>query len=214
VDDDTLARLRREYSAHGLSEVEAGDEPYALLRRWLADAIGSGLNEPNAMVLATVDATGMPSARTVLLKGMDTVGLRFFSNYESRKAAGLATGLASLLLPWHPLQRQVRLEGRVTRLSRAENEAYFALRPRGAQLSAWASPQSQPVPDRDWLEHAYAQTEQRFAGTDPVPCPPHWGGYRLTPDMVEFWQGRGNRLHDRLRFDRHGEEWRRSRLAP
>ena len=215
MDDETLARLRREYGETGLEEGDAGPDPMALWRRWLADATAAGLHEPNAMVLSTVGPTGQPSSRMVLLKAIRPDGLTFFTNYESRKSADLAASpAAALLLPWHPLQQQVRVEGLAVRLSRAENEAYFAVRPRGAQLGAWASPQSQQVEDRDLLEQRYAQMAARFAGVEQVPCPPYWGGYRVEAQTVEFWQGRRDRMHDRLRYVRDGGGWRRARLAP
>lgn len=215
MDDVTLARLRREYAEVGLAEETAGGDPIALLRQWLSDAVASGLYEPNAMVLATADADGMPSARMVLLKGIDAAGLTFFTNYDSRKAADLTTRpAAALLLPWHPLQRQVRVEGRCVRLPRAQSEAYFSLRPRGSQLGAWASPQSQEVPDRVFLDDRYEQMSARFADTAAVPCPPHWGGYRVEPGEIEFWQGRLNRMHDRLRYVRKDGGWWRVRIAP
>jgi len=213
--DDGLARLRTEYGARGLDEEEAGADPLVLLGRWLTDAIGSGMHEPNAMVLATAGSEGAPSARMVLLKGVGATGLTFFTNYESRKADDLETrSHAALLLPWHPLQRQVRVEGQAGRLTRADNEAYFAGRPRGSQLGAWASPQSQEVPSRAFLQERYEKMAVRFADIEPVPCPEHWGGYRVEPQTVEFWQGRSNRMHDRLRYSRDGLGWRRVRLAP
>jgi len=215
VDDETLARLRREYGGVGLDEVAAGCDPVALLRRWLADATTAGLHEPNAMVLSTVGPNGAPSARMVLLKAIRPDGLTFFTNYESRKSGDLAANpAAALLLPWHPLQRQVRVEGPAVRLSAAENDAYFAVRPRGSQLGAWASPQSQRVDDRDSLEQRFAEMSAQFAGADQVPCPPYWGGYRVEPQTIEFWQGRRDRMHDRLRFTRDGARWSRARLAP
>ena len=215
MDDETLARLRQEYGETGLDEAAAGEDPLALLRRWLAEATAAGLHEPNALVLSTVGADGAPSARMVLLKAIEPDGLVFFTNYQSRKAADLAANpAAALLLPWHALQRQVRVEGRAVRLPRARNEAYFAGRPRGAQLGAWASPQSRLVPDRADLEQRYRQVAGTFADTDAVPCPPYWGGYRVEPGVVEFWQGRRDRMHDRLRYLRDGSGWSRSRLAP
>ncbi len=215
MDDETLARLRREYADAGLDEATAGSDPIAVLRRWLSEAAAAGLHEPNAMVLATANSEGTPAARMVLLKGIDPAGLTFFTNYESGKAAELAARPdAALLLPWHPLQRQVRVAGRTMRLSRVENEAYFAVRPRGSQLGAWASPQSEEVADRAVLDARYEEMEQRFADVDPLPCPPYWGGYRVEPRTVEFWQGRANRMHDRLRYYRDGSGWRCVRLAP
>lgn len=215
MDAETLARLRREYGEAGLDEASAGGDPLELLRRWLSDAVAAGLHEPNAMVLATSAADGAPTARMVLLKGIEPGGLTFFTNYESPKAAHLAARpAAALLLPWHPLQRQVRVDGLAVRIPRAESEAYFAVRPRGSQLGAWASPQSQPVPDRAFLEERYQQTAARFGDEALVPCPPHWGGYRVEPQVVEFWQGRRDRMHDRLRYARDGAGWDCVRLAP
>jgi pyridoxamine 5'-phosphate oxidase len=170
--------------------------------------------EPNAVQLATADAEGRPSVRTVLVKSFDQRGVVFYTNYRSAKARDLAARpYASAVFVWLPLERQVRLSGPVAPLSRAETEAYFAARPRGSQLGAWASPQSEVVASRAALDAAYTEVERRFAGED-VPAPPHWGGYRLTPDAVEFWQGRPDRLHDRLRFRRAQAGWTVERLAP
>ena len=213
--DRDLAELRREYALGGLDESDLTDEPMALFRTWLHAAVTAGLHEPNAMVLSTAGPDGAPSARMVLLKAIRPEGLTFFTNYQSRKSADLgANPAAALLLPWHPLQRQVRVEGPAVRLTRAENEAYFAVRPRGSQLGAWASRQSQQVADRDYLEQRFAEVAARFADAEQVPCPPYWGGYRVEPQTVEFWQGRRDRMHDRLRFIREGVGWGRARLAP
>jgi pyridoxamine 5'-phosphate oxidase len=197
----------------GLSEEElAGDWP-TQFGRWFAQAIEAGLPEPNAMVLGTADATGRPSARTVLLKGYDVRGFVFFTNYTSRKGEELTVNpYASLVFPWYALHRQVLVTGRCERTSRAETEDYFATRPRGSQLGAWASRQSQPLASRADLETAWAQAEHRFPGE--VPAPPHWGGFRLAPVSVEFWQGRISRLHDRLRFRLAGDGWVVERLHP
>ena len=165
---------------------------------WFADAVEAGLPEPNAMLLATADGTGRPSARTVLLKGYDQRGFTFFSNYESRKGRDLAANpRASLVFPWYPLHRQVIVNGSVERVSREETEEYFAVRPHGAQVGAWASPQSRVIGSRDELRALVAEVEAR---PGPLTAPPHWGGFRVSPDEVEFWQGRESRLHDRLRF--------------
>jgi pyridoxamine 5'-phosphate oxidase len=208
--------MRRDYAQHEAlleTDLAAGwAEQFAV---WFADAAAFGLPEPNAMVVATADRSGRPSARTVLLKGFDAGGFVFFTNYESRKGAELAANpYASLVFPWFPMQRQVLVGGAVERVTRAETEAYFASRPRGSQLGAWASPQSQVLPDRAAVEAALAAAIERF-GDAPVPPPPQWGGFRLVPETVEFWQGRSNRLHDRLRFRRTAEQvWVVERLAP
>lgn len=207
-----LASLRRDYVAAGLTEGDLAPTWHAQLARWFLEV--EGLDEPNAMVLATATPEGRPSTRTVLLKGYDETGLVFFTNRLSRKGRELAQNpWASALLPWHELQRQVIATGPVAPLTDAESDAYFAARPRDAQLGAWASPQSAVLPDRAALEAALAVAQVRFEG-GPVPRPSHWGGYRLAPDEVEFWQGRTARLHDRLRFRRTGESWVVERLAP
>jgi len=206
--------MRAEYAAVGLDEVAAGDDPVALFRKWLAEVVAAEVIEPNAMALATADADGAPSVRTVLLKGLDAEGVVFFTNYDSRKGFELAANpRAAAVMLWHPLQRQVRVEGAVTKLSPEESDAYFASRPHGSQLGAAASPQSQLVVDRAELEERYAQVAAKF-GTAAVPRPPYWGGYRIGFDVVEFWQGRVNRMHDRIRFRRVEDGWERGRLAP
>lgn len=201
-----LAALRREYGATGLTEGEP--DPFALFHSWLADAVAAPVPEPNAMVLAT---SGL-SARTVLLKGLDE-GFVFYTNYDSRKAAELAADpRCALVFPWHAIGRQVRVEGTAARVSREESAAYFASRPRGSQLGAWASPQSAPVSGREELEQRYAEVEERYP--DEVPLPPNWGGYRITPSLIEFWQGRSGRLHDRLCYRRTHDGWTVERLGP
>lgn len=214
VDDERLRAMREEYAAVGLDEAAAGDDPLALFERWLAQVVAAGVHEPNAMALATATPDGRPSVRLVLLKGADARGFVFFTNTRSRKGAELAANpQAALALTWHAVQRQVRVEGPVERLAVDEDDAYFASRPYGSQLGALASPQSQQVPDRAWLEERYAQLERAHPeGT--VPRPQHWGGYRVLPELIEFWQGRHGRLHDRLLFTRAGQSWRRERLAP
>jgi pyridoxamine 5'-phosphate oxidase len=210
----TLARMRREYAGQALLESRAPAAPLPLLRRWLRDALRHGFIEPNAMTLATVDALGRPRARMVLLKRADEHGFTFYSNLQSAKARELdARPHAALVLWWPELHRQVRVEGRVARVSAAESDTYFATRPRGAQLGAWASPQSRVVGSRAALERNLAAARARFEG-DEVPRPAHWGGFRLVPRAIEFWQGRPDRMHDRLRYTRAAGRWRRARLGP
>jgi pyridoxamine 5'-phosphate oxidase len=198
-----------------LSEDDLLPDPIALVQRWFADAQAAGVEQHDAMTLATATLDGRPSARVVLLKGIDARGFAFYTNYESRKAAELhANPHAGLALLWIPLQRQVRVTGRVERLSAEESDAYFATRPRGSQLGAWASEQSRPLPDRAELEARWAALDERWGGSA-VPRPPHWGGYLVVPDEVEVWQGRANRLHDRFRFVRGAPGgWTRTRLQP
>lgn len=185
-------------------------DPLRQVQRWLDDAVAAGIHEPNAMSLATDG----PSVRTVLLKGVDS-GLVFFTNYESAKGDALgASPLAAASLTWTTLGRQVRALGPVAKTSAAESDAYFATRPRGSQLAAWASPQSRPIPDRAALDDVVAALAARYPEGVPIPRPPHWGGYRLTPDEVEFWSRRDNRLHDRIRFRRNQGNWVADRLAP
>jgi pyridoxamine 5'-phosphate oxidase len=216
--DPDVGAMRREYEAGGLSEDDASADPFTLFGEWFAAAAGASLagapGEANAMVVATVDAEGRPSSRTVLLKGFSDAGFVFFTNYGSRKGSELASSPAcALLFPWFALQRQVRVEGVVARVPRAESEAYFASRPRESQLGAWASHQSQVVADRAELEDAYASAAARFDGVE-VPCPPFWGGYLVRPSRFEFWQGRRGRMHDRLAYDLVEGGWTRTRLAP
>lgn len=209
-----LARMRQEYAGVGLDEGAAGDDPVVLFRRWLADTISAGLHEPNAMALATATPDGRPSVRIVLLKGMDDTGLAFFTGYESRKGRELeANPRAAATMLWHPLQRQVRIEGPVSRLAPEESDAYFGSRPRGSQIGAVASPQSRVIAGREVLEQRVAEVEKFFADTE-VERPPVWGGYRIAWESVEFWQGRESRLHDRLVFSRTSGGWARRRLAP
>jgi pyridoxamine 5'-phosphate oxidase len=209
-----LASLRAEYQLAGLDEADLAADPFTMFGQWFDTAREAGVLEPNAMVLSTVSADGVPSARTVLLKGVTEHGFVFFTNYESRKAGELGSNPhCSLLFGWYQLQRQVRIEGVASRIPRADTEAYFATRPRDSQLGAWASPQSSVVGSRAELDAAYADLEARFAGAD-VPAPPHWGGYLVTPQRVEFWQGRRSRMHDRLSYRREGAHWVVERLAP
>ena len=211
---ENLSSMRREYGDRPLDETDLAADWPRQFRAWLAAAVADGLPEPNAMVLATAHPDGRPSARTVLLKAYDERGFVFYTNYGSRKGNELAANpYASVVFPWFPMQRQVVACGPVARIDRAETEAYFATRPRIAQLGAWASPQSTVVPDRAALDDALAAAAVRFP--EKVPAPPGWGGFRLAPETVEFWQGRTGRVHDRLRFRRQQpDEWIVERLAP
>ncbi len=198
----------------GLSEERAGPDPIDLFARWYRDAERAGLYLHDAVALATATPEGVPSGRMMLLKGFDQRGFRFFTNYDSRKAGELdANPRAALVFYWNTLQRQVRVQGRVERLSQEESSTYFRTRPRGSQLSAWASQQSSVLESRRQLDERFREMERRFQGAD-VPLPPFWGGFRLVPDAVEFWQGRANRLHDRLRYTREADGWKRVRLYP
>lgn len=210
-----LAQLRREYTLAGLTEQEIDPDPLRQFQKWLQDALAAQIPEPNAMVLATVGPNGRPSTRTMLLKGADDRGFSFFTNYQSRKGRELAANPhASLTFPWLGLERQVAIEGSVTRLSRAESEDYFRMRPRGSRLGAWASPQSSVIAGRSVLEERLQQIEAQYPGEE-IPTPPNWGGYLLVPSRIEFWQGRPNRLHDRICYTRQDNgPWRMERLSP
>jgi len=210
----SIADLRREYALARLDEKDVSRDPIAEFARWFAEAQAAEVEEPNAMVLATATPDGTPSARVVLLKGFDERGFVFFTDYRSHKGAELeANPRAALVLHWSELERQVRITGDVTRTSAEESEAYYRSRPLGSRLGAWVSHQSQAIPSRDVLERGLHEVERRFAGGD-VPLPPYWGGYRVRPGTIEFWQGRENRLHDRVKYVREGETWRIERLAP
>ena len=214
MESPDLAALRAEYARDGLDEDDAGSDPVALFGRWLDDAVAAGIHEPNSMALATADASGRPSVRIVLLKGFDTSGAVFFTNYDSRKGRELvANPRAAAVLLWHQIQRQVRIEGPVERVGPAQSDSYFGSRPRGAQIGAAASRQSWSIENRDALEAQIADAEQAFDGRD-VERPQQWGGYRIALDALEFWQGRADRVHDRLRYTRAGNGWARERLQP
>ena len=209
-----LAELRREYGRRGLGEADVDPDPLTQLGRWLAEAVAAGCLEPNALTVATVGPDGRPRARVVLLKGLDARGLVFYTNFTSAKGQELAADPnVALVAHWPELERQVRATGRAAPVPAEEADAYFASRPLGSRLGAWASPQSEVVPDRAFLEARLAEAEARFAD-GAVPRPPHWGGYRVVPDAVELWQGRPNRLHDRLRYRRAPGGWVLERLAP
>ena len=197
-----------------LPSPEAGGDPLEIFQRWWREAEQAGILLPEAVTLATATPDGRPSARLVLLKAVSERGFVFFTNYGSRKSLELAANPhAALAFHWAMLQRQVRVEGRVERVSEGESAAYFASRPRGSQVGAWASRQSQPIGDRSDLEAQVAEVKARF-GAGPVPLPPFWGGFRLVPERIEFWQGRADRLHDRVRHTRTAEGWRAERLQP
>ena len=210
----SIADLRREYALARLDERDAAPDPFAMFARWFAEAQAADVAEPNAMTLATATADGAHSARMVLLKGVDERGFVFFTDYRSRKAAELeANPRAALVFHWVEVERQVRVAGTTSRVSREETEAYFLSRPLGSRLGAWASEQSSVIADRAELDARLREVERRFSGGE-VPAPPHWGGYRLDPATVEFWQGRSSRLHDRIRYSRRGGAWVVERLAP
>jgi len=208
-----LARLRVEYKRAAFSERDAAANPFEQFTRWFDEALAAAVPEPNAMTLATVDEAGRPSARIVLLKSFDARGFVFHTNYDSRKGRELAgNARVALLFFWPELERQIRIEGTAGPVSAPESDAYFSGRPRASRIGAWASPQSSPIPDREWLEAAFASATARFLAD--VPRPPNWGGVRVDPDHVEFWQGRESRLHDRLVWSREGVGWALRRLAP
>ena len=210
-----LESLRSNYALSGLNETDLLETPFQQFQLWLEQAIAAELPEPNAMTLATLSAQGKPIARMVLLKGLDEKGFVFYTNYDSAKGKQLTeTDSAALVFWWAGLERQVRVEGTVEKVSSTESDAYFQSRPKASQLGAWASPQSQVIESRDVLEQRLAQLEEKYA-TEKVPRPPHWGGFRVIPTAIEFWQGRPSRLHDRIRYelDEKGD-WFYQRLAP
>jgi len=214
VIDDQVSELRREYEALGLIERDMAADPVTQFRMWFDGVLDAGIYEPNAFVLATVDVAGRPSSRAVLMKGLDDEGLVFYTNLAGRKSQELrANPNAAATFVWTSLHRQVRFEGAVSLVDDDEADRYFEARPRGAQIAAHASSQSSVVESREELHEVFASTEKRFEGVK-VPRPRAWGGWRLAPIMVEFWQGQPNRFHDRVRYVRDGEDWRKERLAP
>ncbi len=210
----SIADLRREYTKSGLLEEDLDADPIRQFSKWFKQALTADVAEPNAMTLATASPDGDPSGRIVLLKGFDKNGFTFFTNYRSRKARNLDRNpRACLVFFWKELERQVRIHGFVERISREESQIYFHSRPTGSQLGAWVSEQSRRIPDRRFLEDRLAEIRKRFDNQE-IPLPDFWGGFRLRPESIEFWQGRPNRLHDRFLYTRKGSEWTRERLAP
>ena len=213
-DEATLAKLRRAYERGALLEEALAEDPLVQFDRWFEEARAGDVLEPNAMILTTVNELGRPDARTVLLKDVSDGGFVFYTNYKSRKGRDLAScPYVCLVFLWTSLERQVRIEGRAEQVSAAESDEYYASRPRGSRLGAWASDQSEPVASREVMERKLEEVEACYLDK-PVPRPPHWGGYRVTPEAIEFWQGRPNRLHDRICFQRKDGAWERRRLQP
>lgn len=212
--NSSIADIRKDYRLRSLSEADVQADPIAQFRVWWDEAVSSAVGEVNAMTLATVSAESRPSARIVLLKGFDENGFMFFTNYQSRKGKEIdANPHAALVFFWQELERQVRIEGGIEKVSEAESDTYYHSRPQGSQIGAWASPQSEVIAGRETIESNYASLEQKF-GAGEVPRPGFWGGYIVRPSMIEFWQGRSSRLHDRIRYDLADGDWRITRLAP
>ena len=209
----SLAGLRKDYALKTLDEGDVDRDPLRQFGVWMVEAIHAQVPEPTAMTLATADHAGRPAARIVLLKGVDARGFVFYTNYESRKGRELAVNpQAAITFLWKELERQVRIEGRVEKVTELESDAYFQTRPLGSRIGAWASPQSRPIENRGWLEQRWAELTQKHGESPPRPA--HWGGYRLMPEWIEFWQGRQSRLHDRIVYARDAKGWKIERLAP
>jgi pyridoxamine-phosphate oxidase len=213
---DILPNLRENYESPILEKTDLKADPFEQFNLWFSDALEANIKEPNAMTLATCSKDGKPSARIVLLKGIDEEGFIFYSNYLSRKAKDITENPnAALVFLWLDLNRQVRIEGKIEKVSKKTSEKYFQSRPKGSQIGAWASPQSQIIDNRDILESNVEKLNEKFADNEQLPLPEFWGGYRIVPDVIEFWQGQPSRLHDRLRYSREGEaKWKVERLAP
>lgn len=214
MDSSTIAHLRKDYTLNGLRKEDVLENPIDQFKRWFAEALASQVVEPNGMVLSTIGRDGYPHGRVVLLKDVDTRGFSFYTNYLSHKGDDLAQHpVASLTFWWPELERQVRIIGKVEKVDSAESDAYFAIRPRGSQIGAWVSEQSQTIANREVLEEKLAALEAQFSDQT-IPRPPHWGGYRVLPHQIEFWQGRPSRLHDRLCYTYESNEWKLERLSP
>ncbi len=210
-----IADIRQEYKLSALDELTAGQDPILFFRRWFSEAENAQITDVNAMTLATADANGIPHARIVLLKGLENSEFIFFTNYSSFKGREISENpFAALVFFWKELERQVRIEGKIEKVSATESDTYFNSRPVGSRIGAWASPQSQEITDRNILDANYARYEHEFSDIE-MPRPPHWGGYKIIPNYIEFWQGRASRMHDRITFRKNDAgDWRRARLAP
>lgn len=215
VKQHTLENLREDYRSSTLLEANLAAHPIQQFNQWFKEALDAKIQEPNAMLLATVSNKLQPSIRTVLLKGLDDNGFIFYTNYDSQKGQDIAKNAqVSLAFLWLDLQRQVRIEGIAEKMSPTASEQYFQSRPKGSQIGAWSSPQSQVIADRSILENNVLELEAKYADTERLPCPPHWGGYIVRPTKIEFWQGRSSRLHDRILYTLEGNDWKIERLAP
>ncbi len=211
----TVADLRINYGKKSLNEHDVAPNPIAQFGIWLEEAINAQIEEANAMLLSTINQDNCPESRIVLLKGLESDGFCFYTNYTSRKGMQLEySPYAALNFFWKELERQVRINGVVEKLSEEESDIYFNSRPKGSRIGAWVSPQSEVIPNREFLDSRLAELEKQYADTENVPRPPHWGGYKLIPNRVEFWQGRSNRLHDRILYTQQGDAWKIERLAP
>lgn len=213
--EKTISDLREDYQQGELIEANIPEDPILLFKDWFEAAQKSDIPEPNAMTLATASKEGVPSARIVLLKGIEESGFIFYTNYESRKGQEIASNpLGALVFLWKEMERQVRIEGTILKLDESQSTKYFQSRPKGSQIGAWASPQSQIIQDRSILVDQYNSLDIQYANQQQLPKPPNWGGYTINPKMIEFWQGRSSRLHDRLRYTKHSSGWSIDRLAP